>query len=58
VQRVGERVLDDVDLMLHNDLRADPRLAMRLILQARGVLPGQPARPTPVQVVTPDNLAA
>jgi LacI family transcriptional regulator len=42
--------------VLHNDLRADARLAMRTILQARGVLPAEPPRPTPVQIVTPYNL--
>ena len=42
--------------MLHNDLRADARLAMRLILQERGALPAEPARPAPIQVITPYNL--
>jgi LacI family transcriptional regulator len=47
-----------ISAVLHNDLRADARLAMRLLLAARGVLPVQSARPTPVQVVTPYNLPA
>jgi LacI family transcriptional regulator len=47
-----------ISAVLHNDLRADARLAMRLILAARGVLPAHPARPIPVQVVTPYNLPA
>jgi LacI family transcriptional regulator len=47
-----------ISAVLHNDLRADARLAMRLILAARKVLPGQPVRPTPVQVVTPYNVPA
>lgn len=47
-----------ISAVLYNDLRADARLAMRLILHARGVLPDQPVRPTPVQVVTPYNLPA
>jgi LacI family transcriptional regulator len=45
-----------ISAVLHNDLRADARLAMRMILQARGVLPAEPARPAPVQVVTPYNV--
>jgi LacI family transcriptional regulator len=47
-----------ISAVLHNDLRADARLAMRLILEARNVLPSQPVRPTPVQVVTPYNVPA
>lgn len=42
--------------VLHNDLRADARLAMRQILQERGALPAEAARPVPIQVVTPYNL--
>ena len=42
--------------MLHNDLRADARTAVRLILQQHGALPAQPAKPTPIQIVTPYNL--
>ena len=45
-------------MVLHNDLRADARLAMRLILQERGALPAEPARPVPIQVITPYNLPA
>lgn len=45
--------------VLHHDLRADLRRASRLLLQARGVLPGSPAsRPSQVQVVTPYNEPA
>jgi LacI family transcriptional regulator len=40
----------------HNDLRADARLAMRLILQQHRALPSEPARPAPIQVITPYNL--
>ena len=42
-----------ISVVLHNDLRADARLAMRLILQERGALPVEPARPVPIQVITP-----
>jgi LacI family transcriptional regulator len=45
-----------ISAVLHNDLRADARQVLRMILQARGVLPAQPARPTPVQIVTPYNV--
>lgn len=45
-----------VSVVLHNDLRADARLAMRLILQERGALPAEPVRPVPIQVITPFNL--
>jgi LacI family transcriptional regulator len=41
-------------VVLHNDLRTDARLAMRLILQEHCALPAEPARP--VQVITPYNL--
>jgi LacI family transcriptional regulator len=45
--------------VLHHDLRADMRRACRLLLQARGVLPGKPvSRPSQVQVVTPYNEPA
>lgn len=44
--------------VLHNDLRADARLALRLILQERGALPAEPVRPAPIQVITPYNLPA
>ena len=52
------RLLRDgrISVVLHNDLRADARLAMRLILQERGALPVEPARPAPIQVITPFNL--
>jgi LacI family transcriptional regulator len=45
-----------ISAVLDNDLRVDARTAMRLILQARGALPTEPARPTPVHVVTPHNM--
>ncbi|MGZ5395034.1 MAG: LacI family DNA-binding transcriptional regulator [Mycobacterium sp.] len=45
-----------ISVVLHNDLRADARLAMRLILQQKGALPVEPARPVPIQVITPYNL--
>lgn len=45
-----------ISVVLHHDLRADMRRACRLLLQARGVLPGRPASiPSQVQVVTPYN---
>lgn len=47
-----------ISAVLHNDLRADARLALRLILQERGALPTEPARPVPIQVITPHNLPA
>ncbi|BBZ32759.1 LacI family DNA-binding transcriptional regulator [Mycolicibacterium confluentis] len=54
----NRRLLRDgrISAVLHNDLRADARLAMRLILQHHGALPVEPARPAPVQVITPYNL--
>jgi LacI family transcriptional regulator, galactose operon repressor len=45
-----------ISAVLHNDLCADARKAMQLILQARGVLSAEPARPTSVQIVTPYNM--
>lgn len=47
---LGEGKLSAV---LHNDLRADARLALRLILHERGALPAEIARPVPIQVITP-----
>lgn len=45
-----------ISAVLHHDLRADMRRAGRLLLQARGVLPGAPSNmPSQVQVVTPYN---
>lgn len=44
--------------VLHNDLRADARLALRMILAARGAVSPVPARPVPVQIVTPYNMPA
>lgn len=54
----NRRLLRDgrISAVLHNDLRADARLALRLILQERGALPVEPARPVPIQVVTPYNV--
>jgi LacI family transcriptional regulator len=54
----NRRLLRDgrISVVLHNDLRADARLAMRLILQQHGALPAEPARPVPIQVITPYNL--
>lgn len=45
-----------LSVVLHNDLRADARLAMRVILAQHRALPEEPVRPTPIQVVTPYNL--
>jgi LacI family transcriptional regulator len=45
-----------ISVVLHNDLRADARSAMRLILQRHGALPAEPVRPAPIQVITPFNL--
>jgi len=48
-----------ITAVLHHDLRADLRRACRLLLQARGVLPGSPLTvPSQVQVVTPYNEPA
>jgi LacI family transcriptional regulator len=48
-----------VTMVLHHDLKADLRLACRLLLQAGGVLPGRPVSvPSQVQVVTPFNEPA
>jgi LacI family transcriptional regulator len=48
-----------ISAALHHDLRADMRRACRLLLQARGVLPGKPvSNPSQVQVVTPYNEPA
>jgi LacI family transcriptional regulator, galactose operon repressor len=45
--------------VLHHDLRADMRRACRVLLQARGILPGTPTSiPSQVQVVTPYNEPA
>ena len=56
----NRRLLRDgrISVVLHNDLRADARLAMRLILAERGALPAEVARPAPIQVITPFNLPA
>lgn len=45
-----------ISAVLHHDLRGDLRRACRLLLQARGDLPGAPAtRVSQIQVVTPYN---
>jgi LacI family transcriptional regulator len=45
-----------ISAVLHHDLRADLRRACRLLLQARGALPGVPVSvPSQIQVVTPYN---
>ena len=45
-----------ITAVLHHDLRTDLRQACRLVLQARGALPGRPQSwPSPIQVVTPFN---
>lgn len=56
----NRRLLRDgrISVVLHNDLRADARQAIRSILQQRGALPPESFRPTPIQVVTPYNLPA
>ena len=42
--------------ILHHDLRADMQQACRLVLQARGVLPGPPvSRASQIQIITPYN---
>lgn len=45
-----------ISAVLHNDLRADARLALRKILQARGAMPAEPTKSVPVQIVTPYNI--
>lgn len=45
-----------LSVVLHNDLRADARMALRTILQERGALPTETVRPVPIQVVTPYNI--
>jgi LacI family transcriptional regulator len=48
-----------ISAVLYHDLKADMRRACRLLLQARGVLPGRPVSiPSQVQVVTPYNEPA
>ena len=48
-----------ISAVLHHDLRADMRRACRLLLQARGILPGLPRSIwSQVQVVTPYNEPA
>jgi LacI family transcriptional regulator len=45
-----------ISVVLHNDLRVDARLAMRLILQERGAPPAERPRPVPIQVIAPYNV--
>jgi LacI family transcriptional regulator len=54
----NRRLLRDgrISAVLHNDLRADARTAVRLILQQHGALPAEPVKPAPIQIVTPYNL--
>ncbi|BBX69358.1 LacI family DNA-binding transcriptional regulator [Mycolicibacterium psychrotolerans] len=54
----NRRLLRDgrISVVLHNDLRADARSAIRSVLQWHGALPAEPVRPAPIQVVTPYNL--
>jgi LacI family transcriptional regulator len=54
----NRRLLRDgrISVVLHNDLRADARLAIRSILQQHGALPAEPVRSAPIHVVTPYNL--
>jgi LacI family transcriptional regulator len=59
----NRRLLRDgkISVVLHNDLRADARLAIRLLLQQHGALPADPlgsvpVRAAPIQVVTPYNV--
>ncbi|MET0474698.1 MAG: substrate-binding domain-containing protein, partial [Mycobacterium sp.] len=54
----NRRLLRDgrISVVLHNDLRADARRSMRLILQHHGALPAEAARLAPIQVITPYNL--
>ena len=48
-----------ISAVLHHDLGADMRRACRLLLRARGILPGRPVGiPSQVQVVTPYNEPA
>ncbi|MGW0160586.1 LacI family DNA-binding transcriptional regulator [Mycobacterium sp. NPDC003323] len=47
-----------LSVVLHNDLRADARLAMRVLLAQHNALPEESVRPAPIQVVTPYNLPA
>ncbi len=48
-----------ISAVLHHDLHADMRRSARLLLQARGLLPGSPITlPSQVQVVTPLNEPA
>ncbi|MGU3499776.1 LacI family DNA-binding transcriptional regulator [Mycobacterium sp. C31M] len=54
----NRRLLRDgkLSVVLHNDLRADARLALRVILAQHRALPEEPVRATPIQVITPYNL--
>jgi LacI family transcriptional regulator len=54
----NRRLLRDgrISVVLHNDLRADARLAVRSILARHGALPAEAVRPAPIQVITPYNL--
>jgi LacI family transcriptional regulator len=54
----NRRLLRDgrISVVLHNDLRADARVAIRSILAQHGALPAEAVRPTPIQVITPYNV--
>jgi LacI family transcriptional regulator len=54
----NRRLLRDgrISVVLHNDLRADARVAIRSILAQHGALPVEAVRPTPIQVITPYNV--
>jgi LacI family transcriptional regulator len=56
----NRRLLRDgrISVVLHNDLRADARVAIRSILAQHGALPAEAVRPTPIQVITPYNVPA
>ena len=46
-----------ISAVLHHDLRNDLRRCCRLMLQARGALPGLPSTvPSAIQIITPHNL--
>lgn len=46
-----------LSVVLHHDLRQDLREACRHVMRAHGALPpAGPARPSPIQVVTPHNM--
>jgi LacI family transcriptional regulator len=54
----NRRLLRDgrISVVLHNELRADARVAIRSILAQHGALPAEAVRPTQIQVITPYNV--